>query len=126
MIIKIFIALQICHWIADYTPLSTPWMLKAKRFGIPLLPILAHAGVHAICMLIVMLHLLPVEKGWLVLQLSGFQLLTHFIIDVLKGKTTYYFPILQDNTKSPYWTLMGFDQLLHQVVIIIMVCYAGV
>ena len=41
------IILFACHWLADYTHLSTAWMLNAKRLGKPLLPIFAHALVHA-------------------------------------------------------------------------------
>ncbi len=46
----ILIGLFICHFLADYTHLSTNWMLNAKRLGKPLHPILIHAMVHTLLM----------------------------------------------------------------------------
>ncbi len=51
----ILFMLMVCHYLADFTVLSTGWMLKAKQFGKPLYPILAHASVHALLMGFVML-----------------------------------------------------------------------
>ena len=39
--------LLIGHFLGDFTPLSTPSMLRAKAVGTPLGPIGAHAAVHA-------------------------------------------------------------------------------
>jgi hypothetical protein len=46
----ILIGLFICHFLADYTHLSTAWMLNAKRLGTPLFPIFCHAFVHMFIM----------------------------------------------------------------------------
>jgi len=83
MHIQILIGLFICHWLADYTHLSTAWMLNAKRLGKPLHPILAHAMVHA-CL---MGFFLAVSFGFtaIVLRLFLFQLCSHFLIDWWKG-----------------------------------------
>ena len=112
--------LLICHFLADFTPLSTGWMLKAKQFGKPLFPILIHASVHAILMLVVLLFFTEPVKA---LQLAGIQLTAHFLIDTWKGRMSFWFPLLQDPTKTGYWALLGFDQLLHQLTIVGMVYF---
>ena len=120
MLIELFILLFICHFLCDFTPLSTAWMLKAKQAGKPLLPILAHAGMHAGTMFIVLLFFTNLLIAF---KLGCFQLLTHFIIDVWKGRMNSWFPILRDSTKKSYWIIFGFDQFLHQLVIVLMVSY---
>ncbi len=116
--VVILILLNVCHFLCDYTYLSTNWMLSAKRIGRPLFPIFIHALLHAIFMMVVVV----VYSGFwqLSLFLFGFQLVTHFWIDVLKGRCNVWFPVLSSPINKGHWILMGFDQLLHQVVIIIM------
>ncbi len=114
---KLLILLFVCHWLADFTHLSTPWMLKAKQVGSPLFPIFVHAMIHGTLMFIVLLFFAPIN---LVLLLVPFQLITHFFIDVLKGKINFWFPVLANTTNKFHWWLFGFDQLLHQTVIVIM------
>ncbi len=106
---------EACHFLGDFTHLSTNWMLRAKRLGTPLLPILAHAGVHTTLFFIATFYLHGLDKAILSAQI---QLPTHFIIDVLKGKMNYWFPSLQDTSNKFHWLLFGFDQYLHQIVII--------
>lgn len=118
----LLIALFTCHWLADYTWLSTSWMLKAKQFGKPVLPIYFHAKVHMILMGLALLPFTGFSKTWGCLCI--FQLITHFLIDVWKGVMNKTFPIFRDNTKYPHWILFGFDQLLHAIVIILMAYYA--
>jgi hypothetical protein len=115
---KLLVLLSICHFLADFTPLSNSWMLKAKQFGKPLHPILAHAAVHAMLMFFVLLFFTSPEKA---LKLAALQLLAHFLIDTWKGRMNGWFPVLQDNTKKGYWMIFGFDQLLHQLTIVGMV-----
>jgi hypothetical protein len=120
---KILIGLFICHWLADYTHLSTTWMLNAKRFGKPFHPIFIHAFVHASLML-VFLFLTGGLGGSQLAALFGFQLITHFLIDVWKGRMNGWFPVLQSPANKWYWIVFGFDQLLHALVIIGMSAYA--
>ena len=118
----LLLVLFFCHFLADYTHLSTAWMLNAKRLGTPLFPILAHAGVHALLMGVVMIVL-----GYnfdVVYKLVLFQLITHFAIDVWKGRMNGWFPELQSPTNKWHWIVFGFDQLLHALVIITMSVYA--
>ena len=113
----ILIGLFICHFLADYTHLSTGWMLNAKRLGKPFIPILTHAMVHTLLMGI-FLGCIGVSNTIL---LMGFQLITHFLIDVWKGRMNGWFPALQSPANKWHWVVFGFDQLLHAIVIIIMV-----
>ena len=118
----ILIGLFICHWLADYTHLSTAEMLDAKRLGKPLFPIFSHAGLHTILMFL-FLSFFTNDLG-LVLKLSAFQLITHFLIDVWKGRMNGWFPALQSPANKWHWIVFGFDQLLHALVIISMSVYA--
>lgn len=110
--------LFICHFLADFSPLSTAWMLRAKSTGSPLLPIFVHAGVHALLMFSVLLFFLLPE---LAIKLALLQWLAHFVIDVSKGKMNVFFPSVTDPKNKSYWMLFGFDQLMHQLVILWMV-----
>ena len=120
---KILIVLFICHWLADYTHLSTSWMLNAKRLGTPIFPILIHAIVHATLMFL-SLNLIFGITGNLLIGLFVFQMLTHFSIDLWKGKMNVWFPALQSPANKWHWIVFGFDQYLHALVIIIMSMYA--
>lgn len=118
----LLIALNFCHLLADYSHLSRPWMLSAKKIGKPLTPILAHAGVHAVLMTIAIRSI-----GWvspsLLVNLFLIQLFTHFAIDVLKGKLNVLIPSLTNPINVWHWIIFGLDQFLHQCVIIGMVFY---
>lgn len=118
---KILICLFICHWLADYTWLSTSWMLNAKRFGKPLLPIFTHAMVHTVLMWLCLSLFFGFTKT--VMSAVFFQLVTHFLIDVWKGRMNGWFPALQSPANKWHWIVFGFDQLLHALVIIGMSLY---
>lgn len=118
----LLLLLNVCHFLGDYPPLSVPF-LKAKSIGSPLLPILAHAGIHAILMGITMtiLGYGNCFTGFdIVGKLMFFQLSTHFLIDILKGKMNVWFPSLRNQENKLHWFVFGADQLLHEVVIILM------
>jgi hypothetical protein len=114
--VTLLILLNICHWLADYTWLSTSWMLNAKRYGRPLVPILTHAAVHSVLMAICVGFYTNSFK--LSLLAFSIQLVSHFVIDVWKGKMNVWFPIVQSPTNKLHWVLFGLDQLLHQIIII--------
>lgn len=114
--VTLLLLLNICHWLADYTWLSTSWMLNAKRYGKPLVPILAHAAVHSVLMAICVGFYTNNFK--LSLLAFSIQLVSHFVIDVWKGKMNVWFPIVQSPANKLHWVLFGLDQLLHQIVII--------
>jgi hypothetical protein len=114
--ITTLIVLNLCHWAADYTHLSTGWMLNAKRLGKPFFPILAHAGVHALLFFLAVLALHGIEGA---LISAAIQLPTHFFIDVLKGRMNGWFPSIQSPSNKFHWWAFGADQFLHQLVIIV-------
>ena len=113
----LLIGLLFLHFVADFTKLSTPNMLSAKRFGTPLLPIFQHGLIHASLMTT---YLLIFTQN---IQFLGMMFLlecmTHFLIDVLKGKCNKWFPIVQNPSNVEHWYVFGFDQFLHQIVILI-------
>ena len=117
----LLISLFFCHFLADYTHLSTAWMLGAKRLGRPIIPILAHASVHAFLMMLVLWFFLDHNQGYLLLKLVLFQLLTHFTIDLWKGRMNAWFPSLQSPANKWHWIVFGADQFFHAVIIILMV-----
>ncbi|MDX1903150.1 MAG: DUF3307 domain-containing protein [Thermonemataceae bacterium] len=119
-IVLTLLVLNICHWAADFTHLSTPWMLAAKRYGKPLFPILVHALVHTLLFFGAIFFLMDMQKA---LIAAAIQLPTHFAIDTFKGKLNVWFPSLE-NMQNPYhWYIFGADQFLHQTVIISIVSF---
>lgn len=112
----ILIGLFFCHFLADFTHFSTPSMLNAKRLGKPLLPILCHAMVHGMLMgLFLCVMNVPCTPILICLQV-----VTHFGIDVWKGRMNGWFPLLQNSANKWHWVLFGGDQFLHAIVIVIM------
>ena len=120
---QILLILFFCHLLADYTHLSTSWMLNAKRLGTPLFPILIHALVHATLMLLALNLIFKITGNQLML-LFFIQIITHFFIDVLKGKLNVWFKELQSPANKWHWIVFGTDQYLHASVIILMSLYA--
>lgn len=114
----VLILLNITHWAADYTHLSTNTMLAAKRLGKPLLPIFYHAGVHYLLVSIVLAPFLLPKNLIMYFLLCFFQLFSHWGIDVLKGRLNAWFPSLQSPANKFHWYIFGADQFLHQVVLI--------
>lgn len=119
----LLVSLFFCHFLADFTPLSTAWMLNAKRLGKPLGPIFTHAFIHASLMLVALRCAYGIS-GQLSCFLFVFQLLSHFGIDTLKGRMNGWFPSLQSPANKLHWVVFGADQFLHAVVIIIMASLA--
>jgi len=113
----ILIALNVGHLFADYTWLSRPYMLKAKHFGYPLRPIAIHALVHAMMVWVILMPFM--YPSHLLLVIVIFEFITHFLIDVWKGRMNKWFPVFQDTASYYHWTLFGIDQFLHQLVLII-------
>ncbi|MDZ4664070.1 MAG: DUF3307 domain-containing protein [Bacteroidota bacterium] len=114
------IALNACHWAADFTHLSTDWMLNAKRYGKPLYPIFIHALVHALLFFAVVWMLYDIDKAILA---GGFQLITHFLIDLIKGKLSFWFRKLEDPSNKYHWWVFGADQFMHHLVIVLTVYF---
>ena len=110
-------ALLLCHYLADFC-LTSKSMIRAKSSGKEYFPILLHAGVHAVMM--------SLTLGVFGVPLYGcvaaflIELVSHFLIDTLKGKLSFMYEVLRDNTRKPYWMVYGFDQLLHILVVVVL------
>ncbi len=116
----LLLSLLFCHFLADFTPLSTSWMLQAKLVGRPWWPIMAHAAVHGLLMGLVLLFFTnPLQA----LSLAAFQTLAHFLTDLTKGRLSAAFAMFREPSQKAYWWLFGADQLCHQVAIVAMVWY---
>ncbi len=115
----LLIGLVICHFLGDYTHLSTTWMLNAKRFGIPIFPIVCHALVHTMLMSTWML-IYGIDYRFVILA-ALYQLISHSLIDITKGTLNKLFPILQNPQNKSYWYIFGLDQTLHYLILILMV-----
>lgn len=111
----LLVALLVCHYLADFC-LTMPMMIRAKADGRNPWPILLHASVHA---MLIGLCLLVWGVAWkLLLLLMLIELVSHFLIDTGKGRLTLFIPLFANQTKY-YWLLFGFDQLLHQFVLVL-------
>ena len=72
------------------------------------------------------LCLLIGRVAWdMLLLLMLVELISHFLIDTVKGRLTVCYPVLADQQKKPYWMLYGFDQLLH-LLVIVFIWYYGI
>jgi len=84
VIFTLLVLYQVKHFLADY-PLQTPWMLGKFKDGWAFLgPLAAHAGVHAVCTLIIALCFNP-RYFWL----AGVDFILHFLMDRIKARPNY-------------------------------------
>jgi len=119
--LSILISLFFCHFLADFTWLSTYWILDAKRIGKPYFPIFVHATIHAL-LVFLCLFLFKISFDKLIICYL-FELISHFVIDVLKGKMNLWFPYVSNMNNKMYWVVFGFDQFLHICVISMIYVY---
>lgn len=113
-------ALLLCHYLGDFC-LTTKSMIRAKSSGKEYFPILLHAGVHAILMALALALFGVSLQGCMVAFLI--ELGSHFLIDTGKSKLSATYEVLRDNTHKPYWTVYGFDQLLHILVVVVITVF---
>lgn len=112
----LLVALLVCHYLADFC-LTMPMIIRAKADGRALWPIALHATIHAVLIGLCLLVYGTVLQLLLVLMIT--ELISHFIIDISKTQISIRFPYWSDIRHKPYWMLYGFDQLLHQMVVIL-------
>jgi len=116
MTIYILISLFFCHFLADYVFVDDT-MLSAKRFGTPLYPIWMHATLHGVLMWFVLIFF--GINPWNAFLFYLFEKITHFLIDVLKGKINKWYPPAQSPVNKIHWVIFGLDQFLHALVILL-------
>lgn len=110
----LFVLLLLAHYLADFTHLSMPYMLRAKAIGYPWFPIFQHATIHALLMCVLVWWSAGISMA---VVAYGIILTTHFAIDVLKGKLNVWFPKLKNPSNPFHWYIFGADQMLHILVI---------
>lgn len=110
----LMVIFQTKHFIADY-PLQTAYMLgKFQAYPKYILPLAAHAGVHA---LFTGLIVLAYQQYDLVLKLVLLDFVTHFFIDRIKASPSLlgrYKP-----NEKQFWWALGLDQMAHHCVMIL-------
>lgn len=109
--------LLFAHFLGDFTPLSTSSMRAAKAVGKPLGPIAAHAVVHGILVGIVIGVMAPPTVPVLGIAIAV-EFGTHLAIDWVRGILMAANPNLADPSGQGFWTLLGFDQLAHGLVLV--------
>jgi len=117
MIYAIFLTLNFAHFLGDFTPLNK-WFVEAKRYGKPIGLVAGHGTVNGALYGLVMWLFVDWKTALLAFTIET---ITHTIIDVAKGRINRRFPIVENANKQIYWTMMGFDQLLHQAVLVFIV-----
>ena len=120
-IILLFLTLNLAHFLGDFTPLNQ-WFIEAKRYGKPIGLVAGHGAVNGVLYGLAIWLFLDWKAGMFAF---GIETVTHTIIDLLKGRINRWFPVVEDTNKPIFWTIMGVDQLLHQIVMIVIVflCY---
>lgn len=113
-------SLLMCHFLADFSHLTRPWMLKAKATGKPIFPIFCHALVHTVLMAIVLLIYKGCESEIFISFPLLLQLVSHTLIDTCKGYLNL-FEGFRNPTSQWHWIIFGGDQLCHQLIILWMV-----
>ena len=105
------------HYLGDFTPLLNKRMLAAKRNGRPVGPIALHGAIHgALAAGAVGLAASPPID---VLGLAAaIVLVSHFAIDLGRAQLSARFSALRDPGRGVFWSALGFDQLLHGLVLI--------
>lgn len=109
-----FYSLLISHLLLDYGYALSGSMLLAKSKGSPYSPILLHSALQATGVALVLLAF--GVNPTIILIAFHFELITHFLIDLGKGKVQGKYPELQDSKNPLYWHLFQVDQFLHITV----------
>lgn len=112
--------LQVKHFICDFV-VQTPYQLRNKGiYGHP--GGLLHAGLHTATTAVVLgivCAWLPLRAG-LVVALLVAEFVLHYHIDWTKEQVIR--PYVQAQG-LPYWSIFGFDQLLHQATYVAMLYF---
>jgi len=111
-----FYQLLVSHFTFDYGYALTPSMLRAKSKGWPLYPILLHASLHSIGVLIVLLLNGYTMNDQKCFNLFSFQFISHFLIDWAKGMIETRWSSLKNPSNPWHWHLFQIDQFLHVTV----------
>ena len=138
LIFTLLVAYQLKHYFADY-PLQGRYMLgKFKPWPECIMPLAAHAGVHAL-FTSVFVWLLNDRMG-LIFGLSLFDFIVHFTMDFVKAnpnllgrfKPLYgeaFIRAVETNDRSKlksntlFWWSLGLDQMVHHFTHYVIIYY---
>lgn len=109
--------LFVAHFLGDFTPLASARIQEAKVTGTPLVPIAAHALIHAVLVGIAVAAIARPE-AMVVAAAVAIEFWTHFGLDWLRGKLAARRPGLSDPSRQVFWTVVGLDQLAHTLVLV--------
>lgn len=108
----LLIGLQLKHFVADYL-LQTSWMIAGKR-NLFALGGYAHAGIHVIGTMIVLVPLgIPLNMA---LAIIIAEFIIHFGLDYAKAR--YGDGTSSEDNPKVFWAKHGLDQLLHHLTYI--------
>lgn len=115
----LLVAFQVKHFLCDY-PFQTPYMLGKFKGGTEwVLPLVAHAGVHALGTFAISLYFMGL--GAVLLALLDFAV--HFTVDRIKASPTMGGRWKMDSRY--FWWALGADQgahhLTHYAIIAILI-----
>lgn len=107
-IVTLLVLLQLKHFVLDF-PAQPPWMFLNKgKYGHP--GGLVHSGLHGVATFALLLAWVP---PWLAFHVGIVEAFIHYHVDWLKVQLNLWHDCKPD--KSLFWTLLGLDQLLHQL-----------
>jgi hypothetical protein len=114
------LALLIKHFICDF-PLQNLCQIQKKGiYGNPYG--LLHAAIHMTGTLFALFFFFPMQ---IVLLCSAIDGVLHYHIDWAKSNINRHFNLnMEDSRSFWFWTLFGFDQLLHQATYVLLLMLA--
>lgn len=119
MIFYLLVVYQIKHFLADF-PLQGKYMLNKFQPGWDfLLPLTAHAAIHALFTFIISLSYLfhktyPLMDIELPLKLALLDFVVHFTMDRIKAGPKYL-GRFKDMYNYKFWWSLGLDQMVHHL-----------
>ncbi len=113
-LVLLLAGLQLKHFVADYL-LQTRWMIAGKG-SLRLPGGYAHAGIHALCsMLVLAVFGTPMP---VLLAVPAAEFAVHYLLDYAKAH--YGRDVQAASRPKLFWALHGLDQLLHQATYLAM------
>ncbi len=114
--LDIVILLLVAHYVADFLA-QTRWMATNKSSNF--LALLTHVSVYTLVMLVYVGIILYINTSLsleIILYFVLFNGFAHLVVDYFSSKlTSYYWKIERyDN----FWYIIGFDQLLHTIILL--------
>lgn len=110
MIFILLAIFQIKHFLADYL-LQNKYMLNKFNLTGWILPLSAHAGVHALFTFGIVTAILSLQLG---IILALFDFIAHFTIDRIKASPNLLGRFKPD--QDAFWITIGLDQMAHHFV----------